>query len=105
MSNELITPKILYCPADLARAAATNWAGFGTNGLSYFVEGDASDKYPKMILIGDRNVGNVINGGTGNTAAGGVMPADSHVRGRQSLCRDYFDRRHDGGNSVGLDGS
>jgi prepilin-type N-terminal cleavage/methylation domain-containing protein len=77
MSNELSTPKVLYCPADLARSAATNWVGFGTNGLSYFVEGDASDKYPKMILIGDRNVGNVINGGTGNTAAAGVMPADS----------------------------
>jgi prepilin-type N-terminal cleavage/methylation domain-containing protein/prepilin-type processing-associated H-X9-DG protein len=57
MSNELATAKVLYCPSDLARSAATNWSNFGTNALSYFVCGDAQDKYPSMILSGDRNIG------------------------------------------------
>jgi prepilin-type N-terminal cleavage/methylation domain-containing protein len=79
MSNELNTPKVLYCPSDLSPTAippaqfltgsqagpvctvATNWGGFGNDNLSYFVEGDATDKYPKMFLTGDRNWG---NGGT-----------------------------------------
>jgi prepilin-type N-terminal cleavage/methylation domain-containing protein/prepilin-type processing-associated H-X9-DG protein len=92
MSNQLRTPGVLHCPADVSKTsnptdigistgpvatAATNWAGFGPGNLSYFVEGDASDKYPKMILIGDRNIGNVINGKTSDTADYGVLPADS----------------------------
>jgi len=91
MSNELSTPKILYCPSDLSLTSvgpqsnptgptatvATNWSGFGNQNLSYFVEGDASDKFPKMILIGDRNVGSVINGKTGDTSDWGILPADS----------------------------
>ena len=84
MSNELSTPKVLHCPADTSVVttsggvanAATNWGGFGPNGLSYFVEGDASDKYPKMMLIGDRNIGCVINGKTSDTANYGILPAD-----------------------------
>jgi hypothetical protein len=87
MSNELRTPGILYCPADLSTnramgalaSMATNWGGFSPGNLSYFVEGDASDMYPKMIMIGDRNIGCVINGQTGNTALPnwGILPADS----------------------------
>ena len=88
MSNELSTPKVLYCPADLApsslsvannvntgppAAVATNWSGFGPGNLSYFVEGDASDKYPKMILIGDRNIG--------TSSAGGTLPATAMFQG------------------------
>jgi prepilin-type N-terminal cleavage/methylation domain-containing protein len=73
MSNKINTPKFLYCPADLSKTAlpsdapyaatgpiataATNWAGFGLRNLSYFVMGDAQDRYPKMILTGDRNIG------------------------------------------------
>ena len=74
MSNELSTPKILYCPSDngtwlgtIPRTAATNWATFdpftvlaGTKTyafLSYFICGDAMEAYPNMILDGDRNIG------------------------------------------------
>ena len=69
MSNELNTPKMLYCPADTSpgRGAATNWAQlggedpststYGTNCISYFVCGDATDTYPQMLLDGDRNMG------------------------------------------------
>jgi len=88
MSNELGTPKTLYCPADFSPAtgpndtpgdglpitggiasAATNWPGFGPGNLSYFVEGNASDKFPQMILIGDRNLGTVYQGTWGTVAA------------------------------------
>jgi prepilin-type N-terminal cleavage/methylation domain-containing protein/prepilin-type processing-associated H-X9-DG protein len=67
MSNELSTPKILVCPSDVAHnAAATNFAelaftlgqpGQGTNAISYFVCGDATEAYPQMIMVGDRNIG------------------------------------------------
>src|ERR1019366_143127 len=105
MSNELNTPKVLYCPSDLSQTAippaqfvtganagpvcivATNWGGFGNANLSYFVEGDATDKYPKMFLTGDRNWGNLppassstpasvmnmANGGYACTTGGGVV--------------------------------
>jgi hypothetical protein len=72
MSNEVNTPKILFCPADngiwitTPRSASTNWVTFdptinaGTltfQYLSYFVCGDAFENYPQMILTGDRNIG------------------------------------------------
>jgi prepilin-type N-terminal cleavage/methylation domain-containing protein len=95
MSNRLGTPKNLYCPADNspttsysdypgtgmvtgpAASAATNWARFGPGNLSYFVEGNASDKFPKMILVGDRNVGNLYNGAVITGGNIGTVPADS----------------------------
>ncbi len=66
MSNELNTPKILACPADLSPSgdgaaqtvvAVASFSIFADKNLSYFVQGDASDKYPKAILTGDRNIG------------------------------------------------
>jgi len=67
MSNELSTPKVLYCPSDTLRSAGSNFvanvavgtaaAPFYNNNESYFVCGDASDAYPQMILTGDRNIG------------------------------------------------
>ena len=95
MSNELNTPKVCYCPADFSQSVgpddvlgagapitgpicsvATNWSGFHAWNLSYFVEGNASDKYPKMILFGDRNIGSLANG-SGITGGNiGAVPAD-----------------------------
>jgi prepilin-type N-terminal cleavage/methylation domain-containing protein/prepilin-type processing-associated H-X9-DG protein len=67
-SNELSTTRIIYCPSDNTRGTATNFGelancssgagpGNGTNGMSYFVCGDASETYPQMVLDGDRNIG------------------------------------------------
>jgi prepilin-type N-terminal cleavage/methylation domain-containing protein/prepilin-type processing-associated H-X9-DG protein len=65
-SNELSTTRIVYCPSDNTRGTATNFGqlanlnpgpGNGTNGMSFFVCGDASETYPQMVLDGDRNVG------------------------------------------------
>jgi len=76
MSNELSTPKILYCTSDTGsgRGAATNFSQLGdpapaqatrgTNCISYFVCGDAADTYPQMILDGDRNLGSATAVGT-----------------------------------------
>lgn len=57
MSNELSTPKILICPQDTKRIAATDFAdGLNSSHISYFVGLDAEDKYPQMILSGDDNL-------------------------------------------------
>jgi|SRR5208282_1637080 len=88
MSNELSTPKILYCTSDTGagRGAATNFTQLGylapaaniqgTNCISYFIVGDAADTYPQMILDGDRNLG--IAPSVGNYA-----PSISLVQGEQ----------------------
>ncbi len=87
MSNELSTPKVTYCPSDsYHQAAGTNWNGYlmGVNQLaipttvggskqtasgsiSYFVNGDATESDPQIILSGDANLGNV--GTAANAAA------------------------------------
>ena len=68
MSNELSTPKVLFCPSDNIRNATTNFTALHYNdqNMSYFVCGDAIETYPQMILDGDRNIG---------TASTGNIPA------------------------------
>jgi len=71
-SNELSTPKILYCTADNGvsanntqgppHSASTNFATLANLNISYFLNGDANQDDPNMIVTGDRNVG------TGNSA-------------------------------------
>jgi hypothetical protein len=56
MSNELSTPKVLICPADVSRDYATNFTtDFHNNRISYFIGVDADDNYPQRILSGDAN--------------------------------------------------
>jgi type II secretory pathway pseudopilin PulG len=56
MSNELSTPKILFCPADTDKMAATNFTTDCNNSkISYFVGLDAEDTNPFMFLSGDDN--------------------------------------------------
>lgn len=61
MSNELSTPKILYCPCDRQK---TNAAGFDLDftakNISYFIGLDASSNRPQTVLAGDANL--AING-------------------------------------------
>src|SRR5262245_32184805 len=69
MSNELSTPKVLFCPADRdrGRTVATDFPGmpggsskpilFGSDtNLSYFAGVDATDILPQMFLTGDDNL-------------------------------------------------
>jgi hypothetical protein len=66
MSNELSTPKIMVCPADGKRTAATNFTSdFDNSHLSYFAGLDANSTNPTAFLAGDRNITNgwpLING-------------------------------------------
>jgi competence protein ComGC len=57
MSNQLISPKNLHCPADTSRIAATNFSiGFSDANISYFINLDAAETYPQMIMVGDDNL-------------------------------------------------
>jgi len=73
MSNELSTPKNLYCPAESEssyRQLPTTFSGSGgpgvvpyTNDLnvSYFIGVDAQSTSPHMLLSGDHNLGGNAN--------------------------------------------
>jgi len=103
MSNELSTPKVVGCPSDNLVGHgfyATNFSYADLDGnttaptaaamaskqnlatkISYFVNGDASDSDPQMLVMGDLNIGNV---GTANNAAatyafGNAMPTSRTI--------------------------
>jgi prepilin-type N-terminal cleavage/methylation domain-containing protein len=73
MSNELRTPKLLFCPAEYENAyrqTATTFAGVAAPGtvpytndlnVSYFIGVDANDVSPQMLLAGDHNLGGNAN--------------------------------------------
>ena len=67
-SNELSTPKILYCTADNgvsgqanqsgpAHYAMTNFATLANINISYFLNGDSTQDDPNSVVTGDRNIG------------------------------------------------
>ena len=61
MSNELSTPKVLFCPADMKRTQITSFSQDGVPPLSnanvsYFVGLDAADVLPNSFLSGDDNL-------------------------------------------------
>jgi competence protein ComGC len=56
MSNELATPKILFCPADKGRVAAINFqTGFNNENVSYFATLVANTNSSHALLSGDSN--------------------------------------------------
>ena len=59
MSNELSTPRILFCPADKRRTYATSFmSGFSDQNISYFLNVDAIPDNGTNLLCGDRNLTN-----------------------------------------------
>jgi len=77
MSNELGTPKIVICPSDGDRTAATNFGGhldtLGNGGISYFIGKNANKTNALQYLAGDRNIGiKPAKGWSGNDPDGGV---------------------------------
>jgi prepilin-type N-terminal cleavage/methylation domain-containing protein/prepilin-type processing-associated H-X9-DG protein len=75
-SNELSTPKILYCPSEpegTTRNASSSFSGVNLAGtasqvpftndcnVSYFLGVDAIETYPQMFLSGDHNLGGDAN--------------------------------------------
>ena len=56
ISNELSTPKILFCPADIDHTEATYFStNFSAKNISYFVGLDATTNSPQAFLSGDDN--------------------------------------------------
>ena len=56
MSNELSTPKVLFCPADEERQMyATNFSTDLQGKISYFIGLDAGTNRPQTFLSGDDN--------------------------------------------------
>ena len=75
MPNELSTPKVCYCPSDTYHTAIpTNFnptvygaaanapypptTDVAAGSFSYFINGDATENDPQMIMGGDENIGN-----------------------------------------------
>ena len=129
MSNELSTPKIVFCPseAETPRQASSTFSGTipansanqvpYTNDLntSYFVGVDAQDTSPQMYLTGDHNMGDgnpptsYYNAAPGGQANG--SPANAcRVLGTNFIANNaltgWLDNMHQKQGNVGLaDGS
>ena len=56
MSNELSTPKILFCPTDMQRTPVADFTNLTDTNISYFVVPEADETMPEMWLCGDRNL-------------------------------------------------
>ncbi len=87
MSNQLSTAKILYCPSDNIHST------YGTNFIdlpgkvSYFINGDATESDPQMVMSGDYNIGTVgaaagvaATYGASMAAAGKIGTAPAYVQ-------------------------
>ena len=62
LSNELVTPKILYCPSDRVKKPASDWSDTGSglgalknDAVSYAIGTSAGEDKPSMHLASDRN--------------------------------------------------
>jgi hypothetical protein len=52
MTNEMSTPKVLFCPADETRQAAADWASFSTANLSYqYLAASGSVTEPQRVMF------------------------------------------------------
>ncbi len=132
MSNELSTAKIIYCPSDNLHTAGN---GYGTNfvdalgqtilapgtkqgagsltKISYFVNGDALEADPQMILSGDLNIGTVGATATtpasyalGNTAASTRSSQTSFAFNNNANSMSWDSNFHSKSGNIGLaDGS
>jgi prepilin-type N-terminal cleavage/methylation domain-containing protein/prepilin-type processing-associated H-X9-DG protein len=125
LSNELSTPKILYCPAEWEGSVRQVASGFMdanapsptanqvpfTNDLnvSYFIGVDATETSPQMFLTGDHNMG-----GNANPPTTEFLAAPSTGTAFQSLGTNFtanqgpafMDNQHSKQGNVGLaDGS
>jgi len=112
MSNQLSTPKILYCPSDNVHTTyGTNFV-YLLNCVSYFVNGDAVESDPQMVMSGDYNIGTV-GAGAGvpatygsSMSAAGVANAAAYVQyGVKTISWDASDLHKKSGNIQMSDGS
>lgn len=64
-SNELSSPKVLFCPQDKERLRVTDWSQLSNRNVSYFVGLDADEGKPQTVLSGDRTLSIASNARTG----------------------------------------
>lgn len=109
MSNELSTPKILFCPQDAVHGSyATNFGDDLRGKISYFIGLDARETLPRSFLSGDDNF--LVNGSpatsgtielTSNTAA--AWDSNRHVQVEKHM---WLTRKGPSYGNIGLcDGS
>ncbi len=55
-SNELSSTRILLCPNDVRKVAATNWATMVLTNISYALCNEADETRPRMMLAAERNM-------------------------------------------------
>lgn len=93
-SNEIVTPKVLWCVADNQRSTALSWTNFSNTNLSYFASVDSDENRARMFLAGDRSIS------TNGLLRPGVLTLATNrpVRWAKGL-------HNDGGNVVSADGS
>lgn len=106
MSNELSTPKILFCPTDRNRIQAVTFnqtaPTFSNTNVTYFVGLDATDTQPSMFLSGDDNI---LVGGN-QAGLGGMPPPPGIISLTTNKPIAWNDTRHLKQGNVGLaDGS
>ena len=96
MSNVLGTPKSLFCPANDQRTAATSFTqNFSDANISYFLNLDASDAYPQMMISGDDNL-----------AVNGIRVRPGILNLWTNTSFSWTKERHGGAANIGLsDGS
>lgn len=113
MSNQLKSPKVLFCPTDKQRVQATTfdrsdpsigkWRGsilFGSNtNLSYFVGLDAKDTSPDMFLSGDDNF--LLGGNYKGDVGGSPVPSGVLMLTTNSPVT-WSESRHEKQGNIGL---
>ena len=124
-SNELSTPKILYCPSESessVRQTAGSFAGTQTGtstqvlytndlNVSYFIGVDATETAPQMFLTGDHNMGDTANppaSGFGTAPSTGrfFVALGTNVTPNTAASPGWMDTMHSKQGNVGLaDGS
>ena len=105
MSNELISPKTLFCPEDRKRKTASDFGGdFNRTHVSYFVGIDVERKSSRqMILAGDDNLlvaGKQVQSGILNLATNAPVEWT-----KERIKKTWSKGSHDLGNLALADGS
>jgi len=71
----LPSPKVLFCPTDRGMKMRSTWVEYFTNGnlgVSFFAGICANEAFPRTLLLGDRNLTNLVSY-TECTNAGGML--------------------------------
>lgn len=119
LSNELNTPKILFCPAesDAGRTMGTIFTGpatlpagavkyNGNTNLSFFVGADADETSPSMFLAGDHNIGSGLTAGATPDKAFSTTGNGKYWLGTNNTFASWTAKNHQNQGNVGLsDGS